>query len=185
LAGYFGRGYYLIHGTCRLQFLVQFGVVSVTLSIIMAAPLGPMKRKNPFSDEVPLQLKFHVGEKEMADDSGMEKVYAHTKALLFKGANPHISDKTLQTIVGMNDAPINGSHYHSMPSSTRTTAPLSCLHCRGKDRIVNCIDCNQKICQNCLRPCFYCQNYYCHYCTILNYEDTQVKAICLNCLSNH
>lgn len=35
----------------------------------------PLKRKNPFDDEIPRQLKIHVGPKELADKDEMDRIY--------------------------------------------------------------------------------------------------------------
>lgn len=44
-----------------------------------AARGGQVKRRNPFEDEVPLQLKVRVGPKQISDDKEMDMVYGKGK----------------------------------------------------------------------------------------------------------
>ncbi|XP_052106036.1 uncharacterized protein LOC127738736 [Mytilus californianus] len=55
------------------------------------------KRPNPFGDASPLQMKTHVGTKEinflgMDGDKNMKTVYEKTKQLLFTGAQKQLDD---------------------------------------------------------------------------------------------
>ncbi|XP_064403920.1 apoptosis regulatory protein Siva-like [Halichondria panicea] len=48
------------------------------------------KRKNPFGESAPIQLKTHVGFNQAATIADKQAVYERTKALLFNGSNPGI-----------------------------------------------------------------------------------------------
>ncbi|XP_060062860.1 uncharacterized protein LOC132543385 [Ylistrum balloti] len=92
------------------------------------------KRRNPFGDSSPLQLKTHVGQKELADGiSGKEHlkaVYERTRQMLFSGAT---KNKTNAMITDANDN--NITFPSQSPPQTVPTITLSgqmCLTTEGQ-----------------------------------------------------
>ncbi|XP_011403860.1 PREDICTED: uncharacterized protein LOC105312703 [Amphimedon queenslandica] len=127
---------------------------------------APRKRPYPFEEYIPVQSKVHVGIKEAADEDEMERVYAHTRALLFKGANPQASQKTLESIGGMNGL-VDGLNEENNPPPPPPPCFNPCPHHPFFDSI-QCTDCEKRVCiTNCSRSCCVCGQIFCQYCSVL------------------
>ena len=97
---------------------------------------------------------------------------AHTRALLFKGANPQASQRTLQSIGGMNGFLDDGccgnedSHPPPPPAAAPPPSFTPCPHPTLQS--VQCTDCDKRICvANCSRYCYVCGYIFCQYCSVL------------------
>lgn len=139
-----------------------------------------MKRKNPFIEEIPRQLKIYVGPKQVAGKEEMKRVHDHTKALLFKGANPTASTKSLEAVGCVNG--FTNGRIETPNSENSVQQRKNCVHCQqGVDTVI-CVDCDRQVCLTCIRHCFICSYTYCHFCSVLNYDQSDVRSLCLSCL---
>ncbi|XP_002740968.1 apoptosis regulatory protein Siva-like [Saccoglossus kowalevskii] len=155
--------------------------------------------KRPRSEEYssPLQLKTHVGDKQMNEskEENMKAVYDKTRTLLYS-AN---ASKTSNGVPKVN-GDCNGSNIVPILPSGQTVincegkiVPATqakpsdipgngCRHCnRQQCSLSPCHYCEKTICNRCQRYCDNCMQAYCLFCTIINYDDQYEKRLCVNC----
>ncbi|KAK3597840.1 hypothetical protein CHS0354_029411 [Potamilus streckersoni] len=79
------------------------------------------KRPNPFGDCSPLQMKVHVGKKEIdmgiSQDQNMKIVYAKTKQLLYDGSKRTFSSSSVMTDANDNHVLSSVSNGTSRPAN--------------------------------------------------------------------
>ncbi|KAE8586875.1 hypothetical protein XENTR_v10021785 [Xenopus tropicalis] len=140
------------------------------------------KRSYPFDSVSPLQLKTHVGEKELcqgvAGDTLMRDIFEKTKQLLFKGAkavlgnqehqseNGQISLPELpsgQTVIGQDGKLCRNTQSHK---STPTGVSKACSSCvRSVADKETCSQCERYVCKQCCKVCSCCSAIICSFCT--------------------
>ncbi|ELU18090.1 hypothetical protein CAPTEDRAFT_160692 [Capitella teleta] len=49
--------------------------------------------------------------------------------------------------------------------------------------VSHCSFCDKLTCANCIRQCHGCQGFYCHVCSVLNYDDSSERPFCLHCVT--
>lgn len=161
------------------------------------------KRRCPWADSAPLQLKTHVTQKEVnegvARDTNMTAVYERTKSLLFSGARSlKYSDCSLNPESGdVGDppaGPLQGSARGQMKlgpqgkllktPSEKTEPPFSppgCALCSRAGSSAPCVRCEKAACRSCQRQCSLCQQTYCFLCCATNYDERDERLICVDC----
>ncbi|GFO34693.1 Apoptosis regulatory protein siva [Plakobranchus ocellatus] len=77
-----------------------------------------------------------------------------------------------------------------MQGPLRSTCPnnesgsRACHNCRKPVQtrdVIKCQFCEQYICSNCVRQCYGCFQHYCQLCSVVNYDQSSERAICLTC----
>ncbi|XP_076238615.1 uncharacterized protein LOC143181838 [Calliopsis andreniformis] len=167
------------------------------------------KRSCPFEDDLPPQLKIHVGPKQLDNgvcrEERMKTVYGRTMNLLKEGVKS--LSRKLNTSLEMNPDDI---HPTNLPSPCKNKhecnlkqmmlndkLELSGIHKAIKDtqpkydlcecnRVIDqslfskCCYCDQILCGSCLFECSSCSEYFCQNCSLPMY-DYEERIKCLNC----
>lgn len=132
------------------------------------------KRKNPFGDCTPQQLKIHVGFKELATQDELQEIYDRTQAVLFRGANPRTLGQDANVPASCNDA-AKGPSKHPLPL---------CYYCKNACTVTSkCWFCERSVCSSCLGTCANCKQTCCTLCSIMNYDQSEVRFFCLDCVA--
>ncbi|XP_021034778.1 apoptosis regulatory protein Siva [Mus caroli] len=168
------------------------------------------KRSCPFADAAPLQLKVHVGLKELSHGVFAERysreVFERTKQLLFQGAwayRDHISSEdcsvnhlreSLKSGVVGAPQPERGqmligpdgrlTRYQAQASEggLPRTAPIACSSCmRSVDGKAVCSQYEQALCGQCVYTCWGCGALACVLCGLADYADDGEKTLCTSC----
>ncbi|OCT68446.1 hypothetical protein XELAEV_18039747mg [Xenopus laevis] len=141
------------------------------------------KRSYPFDSVSPLQLKTHVGEKELcqgvAGDTLMRDIFEKTKMLLFKGAKAVVGKQehqrengqdvsvpelpSGQTVIGHDGKLCRNTQ---LRKSTLTGVSKACSSCvRSVAAKETCSQCERYVCKQCCKVCSCCSAIICSFCT--------------------
>jgi hypothetical protein len=115
------------------------------------------KRRSPFGDISPLQLKTHVGMKEGAGAFEKTSAFLNTQAIMMQAArNIRIQNK--------------GGR---------------CYACEGLNPSSSCSFCDRRLCCECKRSCAACSLFFCTLCSTIRWSDQwkDETVTCLSCLS--
>lgn len=135
------------------------------------------KRSNPYSEDVPQQVKIHIGVKEVDlgvnKDQNMKVVYERTRRLLF-GMSQMCESLSSRSAHAFQNT-VNGSQKSDvLMSNTR-----KCCQING---VYKCTFCEMHICGECSRLCAHCEENFCHLCSVMQYHMSREVAVCLSCL---
>ncbi|XP_050010783.1 apoptosis regulatory protein Siva [Alexandromys fortis] len=168
------------------------------------------KRSCPFADASPLQLKVHVGPRELSRGVFAERysreVFERTKQLLFQGAQAY-SDHVLgegcsiihlpeslkpsltgapqatrgQMLIGP-DGRLTRCQTQASEAGLPGTAPIVCSSCvRSVDGKAVCSQCDRALCGRCIYTCWSCGALACILCGLADYADDGEKTLCPSC----
>ncbi|XP_021057855.1 apoptosis regulatory protein Siva isoform X1 [Mus pahari] len=161
------------------------------------------KRSCPFADGAPLQLKVHVGLKELSHGVFAERysreVFERTKQLLFQGAQAyrdHIWSEGCSLKSGVVGAPqaargqmligpdgrLTRCQAQGSEAGLPRTAPIACSSCvRSVDGKAVCSQCRRALCGQCVYTCWGCGALACVLCGLADYADDGEKTLCTSC----
>uniref|UniRef100_A0A8C6HLX9 Apoptosis regulatory protein Siva n=1 Tax=Mus spicilegus TaxID=10103 RepID=A0A8C6HLX9_MUSSI len=132
------------------------------------------KRSCPFADAAPLQLKGHVGLKELSHSVFAERysreVFERTKQLLFQGicSVNHLRESLKSGVVGAPqtargqmligpDGRLIRCQAQASEGGLPRTAPIACSSCiRSVDGKAVCSQCELALCGQCVYTCWGC-----------------------------
>ncbi|XP_053330803.1 apoptosis regulatory protein Siva [Spea bombifrons] len=156
------------------------------------------KRSYPFDGVCPLQLKTHVGQKELSQgvlgEQYKREIFERTKKLLFSGAKAVMgslgnqSEKeredgaahellTGQTIIGQD-----GKLHRSAQKPLTVGAAKACAFCvRSVGEKEACSQCERSVCKSCSTSCSCCAAVMCSFCTVLIDGDPTEQVFCSAC----
>ncbi|XP_005988869.1 apoptosis regulatory protein Siva [Latimeria chalumnae] len=169
------------------------------------------KRKSPWGESCPLQLKSHISQKEVNEGVGreanMQAVYERTMSLLFLGSRsvklnglpqlssngcPHpcktdkeelgdFSNDWGQLRLGLHGELVRSPFKAPVKGAAKPVC-LTCAFC-GKPSCVDvvCWRCERVACANCQRCCSICGNIFCFLCCTVNYDSADEMVICSEC----
>ncbi|CAK8694230.1 apoptosis regulatory protein Siva-like [Clavelina lepadiformis] len=162
------------------------------------------KRRNPWHDESPFQLKTHISTREVAYgiDGGQYKnqIYGYTKQLMLNGAKEFYAKPCLSEVGNIENnssvmnsedsqqsqkmitsyyAKSSSKHKCSKSAKIKTGAMKFCDHENSSP--CHCTFCSNMICINCRQICHQCQLPFCSVCSVLCYDSNIEFAICLSC----
>ncbi|NP_001091260.1 SIVA1, apoptosis-inducing factor L homeolog [Xenopus laevis] len=147
------------------------------------------KRSYPFDSVSPLQLKTHVGEKELcqgvAGDTLMRDIFEKTKMLLFKGAKAVVGKQehqrengqdvsvpelpSGQTVIGHDGKLCRNTQ---LRKSTLTGVSKACSSCvRSVAAKETCSQCERYVCKQCCKVCSCCSAIICSFCTDVDHDN--------------
>ncbi|OCT64921.1 hypothetical protein XELAEV_18041159mg [Xenopus laevis] len=147
------------------------------------------KRSYPFDGVSPLQLKTHVGDKELcqgvAGDTLMRDIFEKTKMLLFKGAKAVLGNKehqsengqeislpelpSGQTVIGQDGKLCRNTQSHT---STPTGVSKACSSCvRSVADQETCSQCERYVCNECCKECGCCSAIICSFCIEVDHDN--------------
>ena len=133
------------------------------------------KRKNPFGEVAPIQLKVHVSAKHVAiSQQDMEEVYSELgrKKKAWFPINTHLhAGRTRERLfhVGKGRLESNGCSVEGK-GKVLVCDKLSCRCCKGEIMVpgITCKNCHFELCSlSCLHECYTCGEGFCHFCTTL------------------
>ncbi|MEE6493867.1 hypothetical protein FKM82_016958 [Ascaphus truei] len=155
------------------------------------------KRSYPFGDATPLQLKKHVGQKELCQgvcgDKYKREVFERTKKLLFRGAQAFmgnaehqseplekVQEETCnvhdllngQTLIGQDGKLLRSSQTQKSLPVGVSKACSSCVRSVGDKEA--CSQCERYICTNCCKLCSCCNAVTCSLCTVVEAANVSV-----------
>ncbi|KAM4690719.1 apoptosis regulatory protein Siva [Rhinophrynus dorsalis] len=159
------------------------------------------KRSYPFEGVSPLQLKTHVGEKELCQgvcgDRYKREIFEKTKKLLFNGAKTvmgnleHQSEKgqeedntahellTGQTTIGQDGKLQRKTQALKKLPTGVSKACSSCVRSVGDKEA--CSQCDRYTCKNCCKQCSCCSAITCSFCTVVVDRDQGERVFCSSC----
>ncbi|XP_069482664.1 apoptosis regulatory protein Siva-like [Ambystoma mexicanum] len=160
------------------------------------------KRSYPFGDCSPLQLKMHVGTRQLCSGVAGEQykrdIFEKTKKLLFSGAQAFMGSMWSgskaaappagvsglihgQTLIRMDGKLLKSSSACEKPylPTSVSKAYSSCVKSVGDKEA--CAQCERFICQNCNVRCCCCNAVTCSMCSVIEDGDLCEKAFCYNC----
>lgn len=123
------------------------------------------KRKCPFADTSPQQLKTHVTMKQAArmNEDLMKQMMDRTRSLLLDGQQKYWNKENQVRV------------------EVVSTGELTCYTCTNKAASKACTHCTRYFCSPCARVCDGCCEVFCTLCSVLNYEQATDRAFCLSC----
>lgn len=127
------------------------------------------KRKCPFADTSPQQLKTHITMKQAArmNDDLMKQMMERTKTLLLDGSQRFWTENK------ENQIPVEVAvTSHAMPQ---------CHTCNSNSPSKVCAHCSRYFCTPCSRHCDGCSEVFCTLCSVLNYDQANDRSFCLSC----
>ncbi|XP_038194123.1 apoptosis regulatory protein Siva [Arvicola amphibius] len=169
------------------------------------------KRSCPFADASPLQLKVHVGPRELSRGVFAERysreVFERTKQLLFQGAQAyrdhilsegcsiiHLPESLKpglpgapqatrgQMLIGPDGRLKRCQTQASSEAGLPGTAPIACSSCvRSVDGKAVCSECYRALCGQCIYTCWGCGALACMLCGLADYADVGEKTLCTSC----
>ncbi|XP_021509827.1 apoptosis regulatory protein Siva [Meriones unguiculatus] len=167
------------------------------------------KRSCPFADASPLQLKVHVGPRELSRGVFAERysreVFERTKQLLFQGAQAyrdhiwgegaidHLQESLKPGLVGAPqtargqmligpDGRLTKCQAQASESGMPGAAPTACSSCvRSVDGKAVCSQCDRALCGQCVYTCWGCGALACMLCGLVDYADDGEKTLCTSC----
>ncbi|XP_046819677.1 apoptosis regulatory protein Siva-like [Vespa crabro] len=163
------------------------------------------KRACPYEENLPPQLKVHVGQREIdngvAEKERMKQVYDKTLNLLKEGVKEY-SQNLNKSEMDLTELPLTKITYREMkPERTSKQMILNNkLQLENSDKIISdvqvdlcgccriidssstnkCFYCDQVLCSFCLCQCIKCCELFCQNCSLPIY-DTERNHVCLNC----
>ncbi|XP_047353941.1 apoptosis regulatory protein Siva-like [Vespa velutina] len=163
------------------------------------------KRACPYEENLPPQLKVHVGQREIdngvAEKERMKQVYDKTLNLLKEGVKEY-SQNLNESEMDLTELPLTKITYREMkPERTSKQMILNNkLQLENSDKIISdvqvdlcgccriidssstnkCFYCDQVLCSFCLCQCIKCCELFCQNCSLPIY-DTERNHVCLNC----
>ncbi|XP_029825691.3 apoptosis regulatory protein Siva [Ixodes scapularis] len=139
-----------------------------------------MKRTNPFADELPVQCKFHVAQKDVDRSSTkrMAAVHAKTLKMLFSASN-----QAQNSAVAGRD--LERDSCLQNPTATLINGQFpKCCSCFKPCPVMTAATCNfcdRSSCDACSRTCVACERNFCPLCSMLRYNQYGEHATCLSC----
>ncbi|XP_076164026.1 apoptosis regulatory protein Siva [Ptiloglossa arizonensis] len=167
------------------------------------------KRPCPFEDDLPLQLKTHVGEKQVDNgvcrEERMKIVYGRTMDLLNEGVKSlsrKLNESMDMNLVDILSPKASSSCKIKQERNSKQMVLNSKLELLRTDKAVkgvrpkydlcecsrvidqnmfnNCSFCDQLLCNSCLFKCVSCSQLFCQNCSLPVYDYEEGNK-CLNC----
>ncbi|XP_078490498.1 uncharacterized protein LOC100178450 isoform X1 [Ciona intestinalis] len=160
------------------------------------------KRRNPWSDDSPMQLKSHISAREVANGVNgsvfKEHIHDHTKNLLTSGAKEFYAKSNGKQHENINNNNEMSTLCEEKPQKSivsffckgprqkldhRIKKKLDNLHphCEHENPTSQCFFCDQVICPSCEQFCCLCNHSFCSLCSVLSYSYPNEMAVCLSC----
>ncbi|KAG8449320.1 hypothetical protein GDO86_016102 [Hymenochirus boettgeri] len=159
------------------------------------------KRAYPFDSVSPLQLKTHVGEKELsqgvAGETLMREIFERTKKMLFKGAKAVMGHQehqgangkekeftlhelpTGQTTIGRDGKLHKSKQLSQIPPTGVSKACSFCVRSVIEKEV--CSQCERSVCKDCCKPCSCCSAITCSFCTVSVDGNDGDQMFCSTC----
>ncbi|XP_077549679.1 apoptosis regulatory protein Siva [Haemaphysalis longicornis] len=132
-----------------------------------------MKRRNPFADDVPMQCKLYLSEREASRSCEKRMAAVHSKTLrMLYGASSLRNGVVKLAATPAGETPTMNS-----------SQPQQCGSCHRKCVVIvsTCAFCDRMSCDACTRSCSSCEKAFCTLCSVLRYTQQGEYAICLSC----
>ncbi|CAO2587521.1 Apoptosis regulatory protein Siva [Lemmus lemmus] len=158
------------------------------------------KRSCPFADASPLQLKVHVGPRELSRGVFAER---YSREVFAQAYRDHIWDEGCSIIhlpeslkPGLVGAPqatkgqmligpdgrLTRCQAQASGAGLPGTAPIACSSCvRSVDGKAVCSQCDGALCGQCIYTCWGCGALACMLCGLADYADDGEKTLCTSC----
>ncbi|KAM4664427.1 apoptosis regulatory protein Siva [Discoglossus pictus] len=158
------------------------------------------KRSYPFGDVTPLQLKVHVGVKQLSQgvlgEQYKREIFEKTKKLLFNGVKAfmgnaeHQSEKMQegdlnprelligQTLIGHDGKLLKSAQGQKPLPEGVTKACSTCVRSVGEKEC--CTQCERYVCRNCCKLCSCCDAIACSFCAVTTDELCE-QVFCASC----
>uniref|UniRef100_H2YAA8 Uncharacterized protein n=1 Tax=Ciona savignyi TaxID=51511 RepID=H2YAA8_CIOSA len=161
------------------------------------------KRRNPWSDDSPMQLKSHISAREVANGvdgtTFKEHIHDHTKQLMMNGAKEFYGNPFSKELENIH----NNNHHMAVLCEEKPQKSIMEFFCKGPKQkmgkqlkqnldhfksncmhdtpTTQCFFCDQIICPSCEQYCCMCNHSFCSYCSVLSYSYPNEMAVCLSC----
>eukprot|EP00051_Salpingoeca_urceolata_P031584 m.494793 g.494793 ORF g.494793 m.494793 type:complete len:243 (-) comp41802_c0_seq1:192-920(-) len=130
-----------------------------------------VKRRNPFGEACPLQLKTFVQPTEPD-----EQIAARTRMLLHRGAARQ--GRAMAKAVKPGRPGVMGPAF---AGTCRGTCG-QCFVCLGQGPLgPPCDFCEREACEACSRECAICQEIFCSFCSVVNFDERWDRVFCMAC----
>ncbi|XP_059135633.1 apoptosis regulatory protein Siva isoform X2 [Peromyscus eremicus] len=159
------------------------------------------KRNYPFADASPLQLKVHVGPRELSRGVFAERysrevfgAQAYRDHIWGEGCSIiHLPESLKPGLVGAPqaargqmvigpDGRLTRCQAQASEAGLPGTAPIACSSCvRSVDGKAVCSQCDRALCGQCIYTCWGCGALACMLCGLADYDDDGEKTLCTNC----
>ncbi|XP_064420864.1 apoptosis regulatory protein Siva isoform X2 [Latimeria chalumnae] len=162
------------------------------------------KRPSPSGDIAPVQLKIHVGQKELSQGvcghKYKKEIYEKTRKLLFSGAQTFMWNSKPEGNCALNQGQeeicgafslmqgqaligLDGKlSKNSLASQKAVGMSKACSVCRRLASIREaCRLCDQFLCCSCSGCCSSCRRVCCSLCSVTDYSERYEKLLCCDC----